>query len=113
MAGLLLIVAGDRQRSNSPSQMEQAPTIYTFVSESRFRAPAGRNTQRRGKELVPVADKRCRTNDSGYTTLRTWCIHPTVIHKRGQFAFDGRVDEMLDGTSQERPQKGQLAATNP
>ena len=115
MVGLLLIVLAIGSAPIALSQMEQAPTIYTFVSEFQIpRASWAQYSEDAEKNFVPVADKLLADGTIlGYTTFEN-VVHTPDGYTHGavwQSHSMAGLMKMLDEIRKNGPQKGQLAAT--
>ena len=115
MAGLLLVVVAIGSTPIALSQMEQAPTIYTFVSEFQIpRASWAQYSEDAEKNFVPVADKLMADGTIlGYTTFEN-VVHTPDGYTHGaawQSHSMAGLMKMLDEIRKNGPQKGQLAAT--
>jgi len=115
MVGLLVVVLAIGSAPVALSQMEQGPTVYTFVSQFQIpRAGWAQYSEDTEKSFVPVADKLMADGTIvGYATFEN-LVHTPEGYTHGASWSSTSIaglTKVLDEIRKSGPRPGQIAAT--
>jgi hypothetical protein len=115
VVGLMLVALAVVRSPTAFSQMEPAPTVYTYVSQFQVpRANWAAYSEDTEKSFVPVAEKMLADG-----TIQSWSTFETIVHTPDGYTHGAAwssntisgLMKVLDEIRKSGPRPGQIAAT--